>query len=286
MKNLECTSNLKLVKEINQMPRFIMSTCGTSLLTNRADNLEKKLLIDIANYQENDLTPENKQVIDSRIEQVEQQFQGLDIQGLKEVSAELNGILTYYQDQLAQGQQDIHCLLVTDTYQSQQIGKILQNWLRINGIKNAQIYQVQDLLTNNIDQFRLAMSALIRWAQDTLVNYRQNGYEIIFNLTGGFKSVQGFLQTIGMFYADEIVYIFQGSNELLRIPRLPIQLDVEGVINNNLAIFEKLAAGKTVTKAEANNIPETLLFVVEGEDLVSLSDWGDLIWQEYNRINH
>jgi CRISPR/Cas system-associated protein Csm6 len=63
---------------------------------------------------------------------------------------------------------------------------------------------------------------------------------VVFNLTGGFKSVQGFLQAISSFYADETIYIFQFSSELLQIPRLPIKLDTQGIIDENLTIFRRL----------------------------------------------
>jgi hypothetical protein len=59
---------------------------------------------------------------------------------------------------------------------------------------------------------------VIRWCQDTLPGYRESGYHIVFNLTGGFKSIQGWMQTLGMFYADEIVYIFETGKELLPGP--------------------------------------------------------------------
>ena len=85
---------------------------------------------------------------------------------------------------------------------------------------------------------------------------------------------------MGMFYADEIVYIFQSSSELLQIPRLPIKLDFDEVIANNLQIFRLLGNNLPVNKADCQNIPETLLFSLEGEENVTLSEWGTLIWSQ------
>jgi len=261
------------------MNKVIVSTCGTSLLTNTPDSVLRQLLMKTANYQDNDFNKEEKSIVDEHISSIENQFNDLSIIDVKKKSAELNGILTYYQDQIptSSGTPDIHFILVSDTYQGRKVGEILGNWLMNNQLM-AQVIKIADLATNNRDNFRLAMSELINWCNDTLMGYRDTGYEIIFNLTGGFKSVQGFLQSVGMFYADKCVYIFQFSSQLLTIPRLPIKLDTEEIIGNNLTIFRKLDVGFTVKKSECEKIPETLLFYLENEDEVTLSEWGQLIW--------
>ncbi|MBE9222626.1 putative CRISPR-associated protein [Cyanobacterium stanieri LEGE 03274] len=261
------------------MSKVIVSTCGTSLLTNTPNSDLRQLLMKTANYQESDFNKEEKSIVDEHISSIENQFNDLSIIDVKKKSAELNGILTYYEDQIpsSSGTPDIHFILVSDTYQGRKVGEILANWLMNNQLM-AQVIKIADLATNNRDNFRLAMSELINWCNDTLMGYRDTGYEIIFNLTGGFKSVQGFLQSVGMFYADKCVYIFQFSSQLLTIPRLPIKLDTEEIIGNNLTVFRKLDVGFTVKKSECNNIPETLLFYLENEDEVTLSEWGQLIW--------
>lgn len=263
------------------MSKLIVSTCGTSLLTNGTDAGLRNLLMKTANYQENDFNAENKQLIDNHIQTIQEQFRNMDKVNVKKISAELNGIMTYYHDQIPaqSGRPDVHYLLVSDTYQGEQVGNILSNWLRAHGLQ-ALVHKIDALSTNNIDYFRSAMSELINWCKDTIEGYREDGYKIIFNLTGGFKSVQGFLQTVGMFYADECIYIFQFSSELIQIPRLPIKLDVEKVVGENLTIFRQLDSHLVVTREEASNIPETLLFMMEEDQEVKLSEWGQLIWRE------
>lgn len=261
------------------MKKVIVSTCGTSLLTNNTDSELRQLLMKTANYQANDFSSEEKAKIDTHIEQIKAKLTAMNLTGVKKISAELNGILTYYQDKIPSlsGTPDTHFILVSDTYQGAQVGEILAHWLT-NKQLTAQVVKIADLATNNRDNFRLAMSELISWCNDTLMGYRNSGYEVIFNLTGGFKSVQGFLQSVGMFYADKCVYIFQFSSELLTIPRLPIKLDTEEIIGNNLTVFRRLDNGFTVKKNQCNNIPETLLFYLDNEEEVTLSEWGQLIW--------
>ncbi len=261
------------------MPKVIVSTCGTSLLTNTPDSNLRQLLMKTANYQSKDFLTEEKRQIDSHINNIQAKLTEMTLTEVKKISAELNGILTYYQDQIPtlKGTPDTHFILVSDTYQGVKVGEIIANWLTSNQLL-AEVIKIADLATNNRDNFRLAMSELINWCNDTLTGFRDAGYEIIFNLTGGFKSVQGFLQSFGMFYADKCIYIFQFSSELLTIPRLPIKLDIEEIIGKNLTVFRKLDDGFTVNKNECNNIPETLLFYLENEDTVTLSEWGKLIW--------
>lgn len=261
------------------MPKTFVSTCGTSLLTNQTDSQLRNLLMKTANCGENDLKTEEKNTIDGHIQQIQNKLQCMDLMEVKKISAELNGILTYYKNQIpaGKGTPDSHYLLVSDTYQGGKVGEIIANWLRQHNLL-VEVVKIADLATNNRDNFRLAMSELINWCNNTLTGYRESGYQIIFNLTGGFKSVQGFLQTVGMFYADECVYIFQFSSQLLQIPRLPIKLDLEEIVGKNLDVFRKLNSHISVTKVETHNIPETLLFFMEEDEQVQLSEWGELIW--------
>lgn len=262
------------------MAKVIISPCGTSLLTNQTDSSLRQVLMKTANYQEKDLKAEEKTIIEQHIQQRKQQIlETLDLTQAKQLSAELNGILTYYHNQIPKfnGTPDSHFLLVSDTFQGEQVGEIITAWLTQQKF-TAQVIKFPDLATNNRDSFRLAMSDLIQWCDETLTGYRDSGYQVIFNLTGGFKSVQGFLQTLGMFYADECVYIFQFSEQLLQIPRLPISLDTQGIVGENLTIFRKLFLGFPVNKSSCKNIPETLLFFFDEDEEISLSEWGKLIW--------
>ena len=190
-------------------------------------------------------------------------------------------MLTYYQDQIPPQTKmpDCHYLLVSDTFQGKQVGEIIQFWFKKQGLQ-VFIVEIKDLATKNRDNFRLAMSELIEWCHKQLTDYKNSNYKVIFNLTGGLKSVQGFLQTLGMFYADECVYIFQFSSQLLSIPRLPINLDPEGIVGKKLTIFRKFALNVPVKKEECKTIPETLLFFLEEDQQVSWSEWGKLIWLE------
>lgn len=258
------------------MSRILMvSPCGTSTLTNQADGEIKRVLNQTADAQAKDLTPEQKFQLEKYINERAQAILASDVNTVTKWSAELNGILSYYGGQIPP-KTDIHILLATATYQGQQTAQMIQSWLEKQGCQ-AQIAEVSpDLNVRSAAEFHLAMAELVEWAEKTLPGYRESHYKIVFNLTGGFKSVNGFLQAMGMFYADECVYIFQNSSELIRIPRLPLKLDPEGIIGEHLHTFRRLAHGEILSTDECYGIPETLLLVSDGQ--VILSEWGKLLW--------
>ena len=160
---------------------------------------------------------------------------------------------------------------------------MVKEWLQKQGIKNVQVWDdIGGLRTDSLENFHCAVSELIRRLHETLPGYRDNGFRIIFNLTGGFKNIQGVLQTLSQFYADEAVYIFERSEELLRIPRLPLVLeDILSSIKKNLTVWRRLALNLPVKPEACASIPDAFLLRV-GEE-VTLSPWGELIWQQYKK---
>ena len=84
------------------------------------------------------------------------------------------------------------------------------------------------------------------------------------------------MNTIGMFYADKILYIFEGEGaKLITIPRLPINLDCKA-IEPYIIDFALMAAGSEMPVN--NNIPESLILKIDQE--MTLSTWGNLMWGE------
>ena len=88
------------------------------------------------------------------------------------------------------------------------------------------------------------------------------------------------MNTFGAFYADDVIYIFESTTaDLIKIPRLPIQIDTT-VIQNHRVQFAMMDAEKLYPIEELEGIPETLLEFIEekGQTYAGLSAWGQLIW--------
>lgn len=251
--------------------RLIVSTCGTSLLTNIAGS-ERALVTRHANaHNKEDVPVEERTRLECIIAQARNCMQEAGIDERARLSAEYNGLARYYGGRFAQG--DLHWLIATDTWLGQQTAEILKDVLG----EQALVKRIPDLRTEDLQAFRLAMATLVRLCAEEI---RPMGLYVVFNLTGGFKSVQGFMQALGMLYADETVYVFESSSELLRLPRLPLKLDAEKTVRDALKVFRRLDAEVRlpVSQQEASGIPEIFLFADEG--MVSLSEWGELVWRE------
>ena len=260
-------------------PRIIVSSCGTSILTNQIDNDLRTFINSLANRKGSELSEEDKRKLDEHARSRQEQLMSTtSLKQIKKLSAELNGIITYYDSNLKpkNGAPDQHFLVVSDTYLGEKVGETVKLWLESYGF-NVQTPPFPGFNTDDLESFRDAMTQLVKWCQETLEGYRESGYHIAFNLTGGFKSAQGFLQTIGMFYADESFYIFE-TGTLLAIPRLPIKLDTDGIVRQHLDVFRNLGLGEELTLESCKAIPETLLLQIG--DQVSLSVWGQLVWQQ------
>jgi len=260
------------------MPRqLIVSTVGTSLLTNANPDL-RPFLYQTANRTEAELDAGQRRRVDDALAVSEQRLLDAESDAIPGLSAELNGLYRFYGGRLASAAgeaPDQHMLICTDTVQGSAIGHMICRWLLDRGFP-AEARVVQDLSTRGLDTFRSALSALARLCRDEVADYRAAGYRIVFNLTGGFKSINGFMQALGMFHADECVYVFETQAELLSLPRLPIVLDPEGIVGRHLQAFRRLAYGHELPAADCRDIPETLLYQVD--DRVALSEWGQAVW--------
>lgn len=258
------------------MPNLILSTCGTSLLTNLA-GAQRDLITRHANARTPEEVPEpDRGVLSGLIETVAQRLRAADSRERERLSAELNGLLRYYGGG-PWPSRDTHWLIATDTWLGQATAAAIAAVIPATGA-SVEVKRIPDLRTDNLAEFRAAMAELARLCAQEVRGYGAAGWRVVFNLTGGFKSVQGFMQALGMLYADESVYVFERTDQLLRLPRLPIGLDAEALVRRHEAVFRRLAAGLPVDAGQAAGMPDTLLMEDGGQ--VVLSVWGDLVWAE------
>ncbi|MDP2811900.1 MAG: hypothetical protein Q8O34_17310 [Rhodocyclaceae bacterium] len=254
--------------------RLILSTCGTSLLTYRATDDERASITRHANARRpEDIPADARASLEAIIARARDAMRTSTLPDRACRSAEFNGLHCFYEGRFAPPP-DLHWLIATDTWLGQQTAEILRETLEALGQKT-QVRRIPDLRTADIDEFRLAMAELVRLCTQEI---RPMGLTVIFNLTGGFKSVQGFMQALGMLYADETVYVFEGSSRLLRLPHLPLKLDAEETVRNSIRLFQRMAVGLPVSAEDARGILDVFLFVVDNQ--ASLSEWGEIVWAE------
>jgi putative CRISPR-associated protein (TIGR02619 family) len=256
------------------MAKLVVSTCGTSLLTDAAGDTVS-LLRDTSSVPLNVLSAEQRTALDRHIAERITRLAESDLPAARHLCAELHGLIANGDLDDRRRGDDHHILIHGDTYQSTRTAAALADW--IGRYRSVEMLTVAGLVPTRVADFRAALGELARLCLDAIEWHRGGGRQVIFNLNGGFKSVQGFMQTLGCHAADECVYIFETSREVMRIPRLPMTLDPEGIVGNHLATMRRLGAGDPLPLSEIRGIPETLLLEVDGEAV--LSAWGEIVWR-------
>lgn len=261
--------------------RVNVVTCGTSLLTNGTSADERKMIFALANKQEKEYSREELEKLDLILERRREELLSADEGLARKLSAELNGLIGYYRDHdgLDEAKKDVTYLICTDTYQGKKAASLLEDWARTRDM-NVNVCPIKDLNTASMALFQLGMNNLVEWCADTLPEFRKRGYRVIFNLVGGFKALQGYMQTLGMFYADEIIYIFESSGEILSIPHLPVDLaeNSKRVMEENLPLLRQLN-DHNLKFSECGALPASMLQIIG--DNCALSPWGTLMFRRF-----
>jgi len=256
--------------------KFVLSTVGISVLLNVLDASEevwRQQLNRAAN--ERQLADELVHEVDELAERAKARLRERNVQVNRRLSAELNGLYGIYQGNLSAGKSDMHYLVATDTALGRKAADVICDFLRENGL-NVDVYVPDDLSTADPSTFSSGMKDLIHWCENTIPGYRDANYRVVFNLTAAFKSLHGYLNIIGMFYANEIVYIFETGSQLLSIPRLPLQIDINALRESRMELA-MMAQGHIFPYEQVKNIPAGLL-ETDDKGSATLSDWGQLIW--------
>lgn len=196
-----------------------------------------------------------------------------DASTTRKLSAELNGIgavLERWKPNRVQ-----HVLVHTDTVAGRAATEIVDEALTRDG-HQVQTLTAGGLRIDDVATFRAALSELTRELERWTVDHRAKRWQIVFNLTGGFKSVNAYLQALGMLYADRCVFLFEGVSAIMEIPALPVRLADADVVREHLLAFRRLAFGYSVKLDEVVGLSESLLDV-DDEDVIA-SVWGDVVW--------
>lgn len=254
--------------------KIIFSTVGTSLLTNKAS----KELRPRINKSSNLLMLDEQLLaeIQALKTDIESDLAACNEDTIKRISAELNSIACYYGGLENADKNDIHYLIVTDTYLGRLTGTILKKYLK-KYFTMVEVLELKDFSTRNKESFLEGIKQLGQKCYEIIPGYRKNGYEIIFNLTGGFKSLIGYMNIFGMFYADKIVYIFETGEQLIEIPKLPIEPAPNTFEKHKKEMFY-LEAKQEVNEDDLADMPEAFLDKAYGK--AALSIWGQLLWNQ------
>jgi hypothetical protein len=96
------------------------------------------------------------------------------------------------------------------------------------------------------DAFAGGIDQLFKWFSETIPGFKEKGYRVCINLVNAPRTLQAYMDIIGMLYADELIYIFEGiKSNLINLTKIPIQINTSVIRPIEFALME---AGQTHLK--------------------------------------
>jgi len=231
---------------------IIFTTVGTSLL----DNLCK--ITDDSSILHHRNTLENRRIAE---------WNGVAVKSIRErlhkrlinkepACAEIDCVLKI-KDQYINAEITVR-LLCSDSVESWLCGEVIQLRLEKQGME-VQLVVVQGLVVDKKESFEkaglknlynaLRFEGALFPPHNTVYNL-QNPH-VVYNITGGYKAVIPFLTIFAQMSCAPIFYIFEKSDQLLRIPQLPVTVDFSALLPHKTILRRLgLRKGDTVTYNE------------------------------------
>jgi len=264
--------------------KTVITTVGTSLFTNY---LKKKN--DIQNHYENikDKAAVDYEECKGRIEKIKSSVIDYLKKNNTDVSAEIKSILKL-KDEL---QDEIKItLLASDSVLSILAAEILSDYkfdhLCVNFDKNKDA--ISGLRVNDRKPFEeKGMPNLIKRIEDVCGSYYE---DIVINITGGFKATIPYLTIMGQVNNIPLYYIFEETEELIKIPQSPIDISW-GIFEKYADVFRELEKGIDKDwnqyKRQKNIEDDFKVCIWENEEnngMAELNAIGRIFWNKYKRI--
>ena len=144
----------------------------------------------------------------------------------RNLSAEINAL-----DRDGICSDDSVVLLASDTHSgfacAEKLCELLIDCYGIDRTK-ARAIRVDGLQTDDAKRLReVGLKELINLTEKYIGIGDSFAQEVVLNPTGGFKCVVPFLAMLGMLHRKSSIYVFEKSNELLRLPPMPFVVDNE-----------------------------------------------------------
>ncbi len=237
--------------------RTIITTTGTSLLTNTARELKKP----------------PSSVTDEEIRHFFEQT------GAAKASAETNSLL-----KIATSNDEV-VLLYTSTSEGARCAKQVENYLKNKGWKGLRSRQLS--LEQNEAQFeRHGLRHLVDILINEITKAQKQQREVIINATGGFKAEIAYTTMVGMIFQVPVKYIYQDFQQPITFPALPIVWNIDLLVEYE-SFFEWIGADyrdSLEVEQRLKAIPDreqvqALLLPPDADGIVLLSPAGEILWK-------
>jgi putative CRISPR-associated protein (TIGR02619 family) len=243
------------------MGKHFITTCGTSII-----------------WGKNLLTEEIEPTISARI----QETSGTP-DFLRKLSAETNGLLA-----LEAGKQDHVTLIVTDTEDGKICASAIQKLIQSQFCCSVDIESIEGLQVKDAVEFKThGVSNLFK--KLTEVTKKHSDMTAILNVTGGFKPVIPYMVLYGLFNELEMDYLFQNSEQLIKLPPAPLGVDFSRAGKFIETLF-KVNEGDLLTENEFQQLAKRIPYndkaffnslFYEENGYMFFSAFGEIVMDKY-----
>lgn len=198
---------------------------------------------------------------------------------LPRVSAEINSLL-----KMGLTEADRVVLLATETIDGKLCAELVQRLLRNRNlcaaveIKVIQGLQAQDGTRFRQEGLKNLMAYIARFEND----------DVVFNPTGGFKSVVPYVTLAGMLFNRPVRYIHEYSDDLITLVNIPITVDDELIfsIEDKLQRIDRDSSisEKEWRKGTGYHDVRFECLVEEDHGQITMSGIGILLWERFKTI--
>jgi len=236
------------------MSRLVaITTTGTALLSNTSKwlNLKYENLLDIS---DKDIKQFIKFHINNKTE--------------TRISAEINSTiqLNSYLQKKENSKIDMVHLILSDTEEMKKEEPLLKEYFKNYGFDVKT--QIIEGLKYKESQFKLSgLRSLVNNLIGLIDDYKSKSFRVVMNATGGFKAEIAYATVVSQLRHVEAYYIYETFNEIIPLPYLPLNLDVEYWVKfkNYFELYEK---GVTDSDSEIYipSLPSGFKFLIEWDE--------------------
>lgn len=250
-------------------------TCGTSIATKRKIKLDRFLDVPLSKW--NELKGE----VEAAKYQIAEELSGIKLpRDLDDTSAEIKSLVKMGLDK-----DDSVILISSDTIDGKLCAESVRDFLVEHKLISRPSVQIKEIVgLQAADGTRFQKEGL-----KNLLNYlisleHQN---IIFNPTGGYKSIVPYVALMGMIFNKPVKYIHENSEDVLTLTGIPLILD-DDVILRIESKLQKIEEETSITTKEwqdgidYNDRKFDCLVEIEN-GMVTLSGIGLLFWERFRK---
>lgn len=273
------------------MRKMVLTTVGTSLIFHL---VEKKT--NLKNYAERIEGKPSKELDDysKEYETIKKEslshLKGLDLKKNADPdksSAEIKSLV-----KLEIGQDDVVYLFATETIDGKLCAEVLEVFIREKFNCKVTIEEIEGLQVSNSELFRKkGIKNYIDKVTKVIENPNNRyGYELILNITGGFKATVPYTTLLGMLFQIPVFYIFEDTQSLIELPPLPLEYNFK-IIEELKDKFYKIESETSISFDEFIKgvkdvkYKQSIALIEEEKGSITLSGIGLAIWKKYNEDN-